>query len=266
MQQEAAAFFWALAIVAVLAGVILWLPVRTWVRYDYRDGRHALRGEVRWLGGLFRHGFEVPAARAGGRPPALLSEGLAEGVEAVDLEARGELEAEFAGDVHQLRRWERLIRRVLRVLEAPGWEPLARPARRLRRLVNRYAVYLPAAGFMLANTRVASLTWDTELGTGDAASTAQATGALWAAKGSLVAVLRNLDRRPRHLRLSVHPRFDRRTLGIRAQGILEQRTVHLIGAGALTLYFTWRRQLRGWLRSAVAPTRARRPSRAEPRA
>lgn len=106
----------------------------------------------------------------------------------------------------------------------------------LRTRLEWWRRFSEATHYLMATTVVQRLTIAIELGTGDAALTGLAIGALWSLFGAACSLgARTLRFAPGQPQLLVTPRFDRTALRLRLNCILTLRVGHIIVAGSKLL-------------------------------
>ncbi|MBS3872868.1 MAG: DUF2953 domain-containing protein [Firmicutes bacterium] len=113
-------------------------------------------------------------------------------------------------------------------------QKLLRLARAVQGLVQDYRRVIQYAE---RRTKLRSLSWQTAIGTGDAASTAILCGMLWGLKGMLLGSLQSrLTIEDKNMTIAVFPSFNERKFQTFLHCILSLRVVHIIGAG----YILWK--------------------------
>lgn len=112
-------------------------------------------------------------------------------------------------------------------------QKLLRLARVMQGLFHDYRRVIKYA---LRRTKVRSLSWQTAIGTGDAAWTALVCGMLWGLKGVILGSLQSrMVMSDKNTAIAVFPSFGQRKFQTFLQCILSMRVVHIIGAS----YILW---------------------------
>ncbi|MBS3939096.1 MAG: DUF2953 domain-containing protein [Peptococcaceae bacterium] len=106
-----------------------------------------------------------------------------------------------------------------------------------RTLHGLYQDYRPVINYTLERTLLRAFTWQTTIGSGDAAWTALLAGGIWCLKGTLLGMLQSRQKiAGKDMVLAVFPSFKERKFQTFLQCILSVRVVHIIGAA----YVLWR--------------------------
>lgn len=100
--------------------------------------------------------------------------------------------------------------------------------------------YSPLMRFLFDRLEVRSLTWQTNVGVGDAALTALLSGIIWTCKGTLLSLLQRRTRaQAEDVTVAVSPSFNRHEFRTFLQCIFSLRVAHIMYAQGLLL---WRRR------------------------
>ncbi|MEW6724319.1 MAG: DUF2953 domain-containing protein [Bacillota bacterium] len=156
---------WLLPTVFVLGSLLLLLsPLKTTLHYHFRPGTDELEIEVSFGWGLLRRKIDIVD---------------------IDLVLRRLVPAWRVET--ELERGEKLAAEEVKKLDAIR---LVRQVLKAGRLVKiLFTGSNAAVGHLLSRVSIRSFRWQTRLGLEDAASTGLAAGALWAAKGTISALL-----------------------------------------------------------------------------
>lgn len=100
--------------------------------------------------------------------------------------------------------------------------------RKLRRTLDTYR---PVIEYMLSHVRLEALTWETRLGTADAAVTAMLTGLVWSVKGTLVTTMQaRFPLVAERSSITVSPAYHQACFSTFFHCIFSIRLVHVINA------------------------------------
>ncbi|WP_078391948.1 DUF2953 domain-containing protein [Shouchella patagoniensis] len=102
-----------------------------------------------------------------------------------------------------------------------------------REWLRHFPKFKHRAEAFLRKVTVTSFTWHTELGTGDAARTAQLAGMLWGVKGFLLGWVTHRLNWQAHNELAVHPHFQAMGFAVSFSCIASFRLGHVIYTGLL---------------------------------
>lgn len=106
----------------------------------------------------------------------------------------------------------------------------------LKKVVNSWPRFRRALGYMLGRTVVRHFSWQTRLGTGDAAETGFLTGVCWAVLSAMLTWLINhVKAFTETPKVSVVPLFKTAAFGLDVHCIFEFRVGHIIIAGATAM-------------------------------
>jgi len=204
-------------VLMVLVGVVLTSRAEIEAKYERKGKNDRVTLRMSGLFGVVYHRSEISVLEFGTT------------LRAMRLEARWKT-SEKKGEMPQHER---------RIESAPSnaqeWLSLART------LYGLYQDYRPMTNYILRRTKVTALSWQTSLGTGDAASTALLCGFLWSLKGTALGLLQSRTKvSEKNVVMAVLPSFKECKFQIFFQCILSMRVVHIIGA----VYVLWREKIK----------------------
>lgn len=204
---------WLLLIVLFLLLLLLFIMIsklKIAIHYSHTQDDDSLKVEFKVLFGLIKYKLNVPLIKVDDDSPALV--------------VSNQLESE---------RGERKTEKTTKVTG----EDMLKSFQDFKNILEHVVSFHRIVRKFLKKVKVTKLEWHSTLGTGDAAFTGMLTGAVWAAKGSLIGLISHYMLLEDVPRVTVHPHFQMKLSQTVLTCMLQFRIGHAIFAAIKILKF-----------------------------
>lgn len=168
-------------ILFILLVMILFSSVNIIIDYNHKQGKDNLHVIIKGLFGLFRYKLSVPMIKVSRETPGIKVKKKAE---------KGPAETDASGG---------------KDIVTP--EDMLKSIKDFKTLVEHISGFYKVVRSFLRKVFVEYLEWHSKIGTGDAAITGMAAGALWAAKGNVLGLVARLMKLKKLPKITITPYF-----------------------------------------------------------